>query len=162
VAVVVARHHLEYKVHPRWRIRGLAHERKLITLFARLSEASETLWDLYVIPPLGKLKYVRVCKDDPRLKSFPRLTELSQFADAVEVMSKWKRPVNWAWNEPSDTFATKQQLSRIARVSKCALIRSGINQGLLYRICRGKPVRASKLTLCLKALKKCETCWRNS
>jgi hypothetical protein len=162
VALVIAPHHLAYKVHPRWRIRSLPHERKLITLVARLGEANETLWDFYVIPPLGKSNYVRVCKDDPRLKSFPRLIELSQFADAVEVMSKWRRPVNWAWNEPSDTLATKQQLRRIARVSKCALIRRGINQSLLYKICRGKPVRASKLTLCLKALRKCEPAGRTA
>jgi hypothetical protein len=48
-----------------------------------------------------------------------------------------------------DTF-TDEQLERIAKVPKRELMRRGINQHTLEKICRKKPVRALKLEACLR------------
>jgi hypothetical protein len=52
--------------------------------------------------------------------------------------------------------ATDEQLARIAQVPKRELMRRGVNQHTLEKICAGKPVRASKLEECLKALEEFE------
>ena len=52
--------------------------------------------------------------------------------------------------------ATDEQLEKIGKVPKRELIRRGINQHTLEKICKQEPVRASKLIECLKALEACE------
>jgi hypothetical protein len=52
--------------------------------------------------------------------------------------------------------AMDEQLARIANVSKRELMRLGINQHTLEKICRREPVRATKLAVCLKVLEACE------
>jgi hypothetical protein len=46
--------------------------------------------------------------------------------------------------------ATKVQLARIKKVPKRELMRRGINQHTLEKICKREPVRAVKLARCLK------------
>jgi hypothetical protein len=48
-----------------------------------------------------------------------------------------------------DTF-TDEQLERIAKVPKRELMRRGINQHTLEKICRKKPVRALKVSVRLR------------
>ena len=48
--------------------------------------------------------------------------------------------------------ATDEQLKRIAKVPKREFMRRGINQHTLEKICSKEPVRAIKLTKCLKAI----------
>jgi hypothetical protein len=48
--------------------------------------------------------------------------------------------------------ASDEQLQRIAKVPKREFIRKGINQHTLEKICAKKPVRASKVSECIKAL----------
>jgi hypothetical protein len=48
--------------------------------------------------------------------------------------------------------ATEEQLARIAKIPKRQLMRRGINQHTLEKICQRKEVRAAKLMECLKAL----------
>ncbi len=48
--------------------------------------------------------------------------------------------------------ADPEHLTRIAQVPKWEFMRRGINQHTLEKICRREPVRAIKLTECLKAL----------
>jgi len=47
--------------------------------------------------------------------------------------------------------ATDEQLEKIRKVPKRELIRRGINQHTLEKICARKPVRANKLAECEKA-----------
>jgi hypothetical protein len=49
-------------------------------------------------------------------------------------------------------YATDEQLARIAQVPKRELMRKGVNQHTLEKICRKEPVRVLKLTECLKVL----------
>ena len=59
--------------------------------------------------------------------------------------------------------ATAEQIARIEKAGKRELMRRGINQHTLEKICAGEPVRAAKLAECLKVLdeytcgKKCPT-----
>lgn len=48
--------------------------------------------------------------------------------------------------------ADDEQLARIAKIPKRELMRRGINQHTLEKICKRKPVRAAKLMECLKAV----------
>jgi len=49
-------------------------------------------------------------------------------------------------------IATDEQLARITKLPKRELIRRGINQHTLEKICKREPVRAAKLAVCVKAL----------
>lgn len=51
---------------------------------------------------------------------------------------------------------TDDQLARIAKVRKREFIRRGINQHTLEKICKGEPVRATKLAKCLEVLEQYE------
>jgi hypothetical protein len=51
-------------------------------------------------------------------------------------------------------IATDEQLGQIANVAKRELIRRGINQHTLEKICARLPVRASKLAKCLKVVER--------
>jgi len=53
-------------------------------------------------------------------------------------------------------IATNEQLKRIAKIPKREFMRRGINLHTLEKICRGEPVRATKLAVCLKVLEACE------
>jgi hypothetical protein len=55
-----------------------------------------------------------------------------------------------------NAIADEEQLARIAKVPKRELIRRGINQHTLEKICKREPVRAIKLSECLTVLGKCE------
>jgi hypothetical protein len=52
--------------------------------------------------------------------------------------------------------ATDEQLAQIANVPKRELIRRGINQHILEKICVKSTVRAAKLAACLKVLEERE------
>jgi hypothetical protein len=52
--------------------------------------------------------------------------------------------------------ATDEQVACIKGVPKRELMRCGINQHTLEKICKGIPVRAEKLAECLGALKQCD------
>ena len=49
-------------------------------------------------------------------------------------------------------IATDEQLEQIAKMPKRELMRQGINQHTLEKICSKEPVRATKLARCLKVL----------
>jgi hypothetical protein len=60
------------------------------------------------------------------------------------------------YRRKGNAIADDEQLARILRVAKREFIRRGINQHTLEKICGRKPVRAVKLTKCLKAVEECE------
>jgi len=53
-------------------------------------------------------------------------------------------------------IATEEQLARITKLPKRELIRRGINQHTLEKICKREPVRTIKLAKCLKVLEEYE------
>jgi len=53
-------------------------------------------------------------------------------------------------------IATNEQLERLAKVPKRELMRRGVNQHTLEKICAGAPVRGTKLAECLKVVQKLE------
>jgi hypothetical protein len=61
------------------------------------------------------------------------------------------------YKRKGNAVATEEQLARIARVPKREFMRRGINQHTLEKICKQKPVHASKLATCLKVLEDWET-----
>lgn len=52
-------------------------------------------------------------------------------------------------------IAARQQLARIAKVSKLEFTRRGINHHTLEKICQPEPVRTAKLAECLKVVDTC-------
>jgi hypothetical protein len=60
------------------------------------------------------------------------------------------------YKRKGNAVASAEQLARIAKVPKRELMRRGINQHTLEKICRREPVRAVKLEECLKALEEYE------
>jgi DNA invertase Pin-like site-specific DNA recombinase len=156
VAVTVARCYKGYKDSDRWRIRCLRNERNLVILLALVDQTNNRISDLFVAPPLRKGNQVSVRKDDPRLATVVRLTDLRNFEAGVKIISTKTESMNWAWYERSDALATKEQLARIERACKNDLMRRGMNQKTLERIREGIPVRASKLRKCMAALENIE------
>ena len=59
-------------------------------------------------------------------------------------------------------IATDEQLKKIARVPKRELMRRGINQHTLEKICAKVPVRTIKLSECLRVLEEYELAARGS
>jgi hypothetical protein len=96
VAVAVARCYKGYKGSDRWRIRCLRNERNLVILLARVNETNDCISDLIVAPPLRKGNQVSVHKNDPRLATVVRLTDLGTFEAAVKVISARTEYTNWA------------------------------------------------------------------
>ena len=60
------------------------------------------------------------------------------------------------YKRKGNAIATPEQLVRIAKTPKREFMRLGINQHTLEKICRQEPVRAVKLTECLKVLESIE------
>ena len=60
------------------------------------------------------------------------------------------------YKRKGNAIATDEQLARIAPVPKREFMRRGINQHTLEKICGRGPVRAVKLTKCLRALEEYE------
>ena len=61
------------------------------------------------------------------------------------------------YNSTGSAIATDEQLPRIAMVPEREFMRRGINQHTLEKIYRKEPVRAIKLTECLKVLEEYES-----
>ncbi len=59
------------------------------------------------------------------------------------------------YKRKGNAIATEEQLVRIGKVPKRELMRRGINQHTLEKICKREPVRAIKLAECLIVLGEC-------
>ena len=108
--------------------------------------------DFFVVPPMHNTKWVRFLKNDSRLNTTMRLHEFGGLVAAVANVSRKPISVRWALNEKSVAIATKDQLTKIARLSQNELIRRGMNQKTLRRIYDLRPVRPSILEKCLNLL----------
>lgn len=62
------------------------------------------------------------------------------------------RRIRRKYKRKGNAVATDEQLARIKAVPKRELMRCGINQHTLEKICHREPVRAEKLAECLRVL----------
>jgi hypothetical protein len=81
VSVVVVRSALLHKTTRRWIVEPLLHERKFITLLARLDEGNHAIVDFHVVPNFNRAKKLQV--SDAWLSRGKQLTDLSRFCDVV-------------------------------------------------------------------------------
>lgn len=91
-----------------------------------------------------------VTGDRPRFHFLNSILALSYgcfevLPQSSELLSQGTRIVNLS-------AATEEPLARIIKVPKRELMRRGINQHTLEKICTREPVRAAKLAKCLEAL----------
>ena len=56
------------------------------------------------------------------------------------------------YKRKGNAVADDHQLAEIAKVAKRELMRGGVSQHTLEKICKRKPVRAQKLAKCLKVI----------
>jgi hypothetical protein len=65
-------------------------------------------------------------------------------------------PKTIQYKRKGNAVATEEQLARIAKVPKRELMRRGVNQHTLEKMCNREPVRALKLAECLRVLEEYE------
>ena len=63
----------------RWRIDPVQHERRLVTLLARLDEENRSILDLYIFPNIDRRRRFHVSLCDPWLNRGQPLTDLLAF-----------------------------------------------------------------------------------
>jgi DNA invertase Pin-like site-specific DNA recombinase len=84
VSVLVVRSTLVYKTTRRWIVEPVRHERKFITLLARLDESNRAIVDFHVFPNIDRLKPFQI--SDSWLKRGMRLTDLSRLCEVVALL----------------------------------------------------------------------------
>ena len=89
VSVLVARSALVYKTTRRWMVGPARHERKFITLLARLDESNREIVDLHVFPNIDRPNPFQI--SDSWMKRGKRLRELSQLCEVVEKVCRAER-----------------------------------------------------------------------
>jgi hypothetical protein len=83
VSVIIARSVHTWKDALRWRIDPVAHERKFVTLLARLDASNRSILDLHVLPNMDHRKIFHISLKHPWLNRGKLLTDLSQLCQAV-------------------------------------------------------------------------------
>jgi DNA invertase Pin-like site-specific DNA recombinase len=93
VSVLIVRSALVYKTTRRWIVEPVRHERKFITLLARLDESNRAIVDLHVLPNIDRRKAFQL--SDSWLKRGMRLTELSRMCEVVARVRHARRGKPW-------------------------------------------------------------------
>ena len=83
VAVVIARSIRVWKDTVRWRVDPTSHERKLVTLLARLDEQNRAILDLFVFPKIDRRRRFDIRRDDSWLRHGVRLHNISALCKVV-------------------------------------------------------------------------------
>jgi len=86
VSVLLVRSELVYKNTRRWMVEPVLHERKFITLLARLDESNRKIVDFHVLPDIDRPKPFQMT--DAWLSRGKRLTDLSRFCEFVTIVSR--------------------------------------------------------------------------
>ena len=89
VSVRVVRSALVYKTTRRWIVEPVQHERKFITLLARLNESNRAIIDLNVFPNIDRPKPFQI--SDSWIRRGKQLTELSQLCEIVMQVHRANR-----------------------------------------------------------------------
>ena len=91
VSVLIARPVRIWKKTVRWQIDPNLYERKHITLLARLNEQNDSFLDLYVFRQIEARRRIHIRRNDPRLNSGVRVSDLSAFCSAVAKVQEMRR-----------------------------------------------------------------------
>src|SRR5258706_2722747 len=83
VSVIIARSVHTWKDALRWRIDPVAHERKFVTLLARLDASNSSILDLHLLPNMDHRRIFHISLNDPWLNRGKSLTDLSRLRQAV-------------------------------------------------------------------------------
>jgi DNA invertase Pin-like site-specific DNA recombinase len=83
VSVLIARSIKAWKETVRWQIDPVPHERRYLTLLARLDNENQTLLDFHVLPNIERLRRFHIRPDDPWLHRGVCLDKLSDFCTIV-------------------------------------------------------------------------------
>jgi DNA invertase Pin-like site-specific DNA recombinase len=83
VSVLVARSIRTWKDTNCWQIDPVKHERKLVTLLARLEQENRAFLDFYVLPGIDRLTRFHIRQNDAWLNRGLRLTDISEFRAVV-------------------------------------------------------------------------------
>jgi len=83
VSVIIARSVHTWKDALRWRIDPVAHERKFVTLLARLDTSNSSILDLHLLPNMDRRKIFHISLKDPWLNRGKSLTDLSRLRQVV-------------------------------------------------------------------------------
>lgn len=86
VAVLIGRCMRVWKGAVRWRIDPNRHERRCVTLLARLDEENRAILDLFVFPRIDCRRRFDTHRDDPWLRQGVRLQDLSALCEVVARM----------------------------------------------------------------------------
>ena len=86
IAVLVARTVRVWKDTVRWLIDPVAHERRLVTLLARLDTGNRAFLDFHLMPGIKRRTRLRISPQDPWLKLGIPLRDLSQLCVLVTRM----------------------------------------------------------------------------
>jgi len=89
VSVLIGRSDLVYKTTRRWLVEPARHERKFITLLARLNESNRVIIDLHIFPSIDRLTQFQI--NDSWMKRGKRLSDLSQFCKIVTQVQHNRR-----------------------------------------------------------------------
>lgn len=88
VSVLIARSIHPWKQSIRWQVDPVRHERKFITLLARLDAANRSFLDFYVIPGMDRRNRFHLSLADPWLVRGLSLPDLSGFCQVVSAISR--------------------------------------------------------------------------
>jgi DNA invertase Pin-like site-specific DNA recombinase len=91
VCVLIARSIRAWKEAVRWQIDPVRHERKFITLLARLDEANQRFLDYDVLPSIDRSTRFQIRHDDPWLDRGIRLDDFSEFRTVVAQVARLRR-----------------------------------------------------------------------
>ena len=89
VSVLIVRSALVYKTTRRWIVEPVRHERRFVTLLARLDESNRAIVDFYVFPNIDRSKPFQI--GDSWLTCGKRLSELSELRAVVMEVHCAKR-----------------------------------------------------------------------
>jgi DNA invertase Pin-like site-specific DNA recombinase len=86
VSVLIVRSDLVYKDTRRWLVEPNRHERKFITLLARLDESNQAIVDFHVFPNIDRRTQFQ--RSDTWMTRGKRLSDLSQFCKVVKQVQR--------------------------------------------------------------------------
>jgi DNA invertase Pin-like site-specific DNA recombinase len=94
VSVLLARSIKAWKQTVRWQIDPVRHERKFVTLLARLDNRNQFFLDYHVLPNIDRLRRFHIRHADTWLNRGLRLKELPQFCKVVAQVRSTRHKLN--------------------------------------------------------------------
>lgn len=91
VSVLVARSVQTWKKTFRWLIDPVLHERKFITLLARLDASNSSILDLHVLPNIDRRKRFYISLSDSWLNRGERLNDISRLCEVVARVHRGRK-----------------------------------------------------------------------